>query len=159
MRRVKAKNSKIELAVRRSLWAKGVRYRLHDARFPGKPDIYIPRLRLAVFVNGCFWHGHSCPRGGLPRTNAAFWSRKISQNVQRDARAYAALTEAGIGYVVLWGCKMAASNKLVAAIGRRYRLDVRAELGKSMRKTSYGSARKIQKQATRASKKELRGGT
>jgi DNA mismatch endonuclease (patch repair protein) len=105
MARVKNKNTAPELAVRRLLWAQGVRYRLHRRDLPGTPDIYVPRLRLAIFVNGCFWHGHACPRGKLPSTNSKFWKSKIAKNRERDDRSRKALVERGITPLQLWTCQ------------------------------------------------------
>lgn len=94
--------SRRETAFRRALWHEGVRgYRLHD-NLPGRPDLAFPRLRLAVFVNGCFWH--LCPVCQLPRprANASFWQEKLTSNVERDARVLEALTTKGWEVVVVW---------------------------------------------------------
>lgn len=103
---VRFKDTQPELAVRKLLTRYGVRYRLHRKDLPGRPDIYLPRLRLAIFINGCFWHGHgNCPRATLPKTNTAFWSEKIRKNVERDARNAERLRTLGINPMYLWTCK------------------------------------------------------
>src|ERR1017187_4327774 len=85
-----------ELEVRRELFALGYRYRLHRRDLPGSPDIVLRKFGVAVFVHGCFWHGHDCPRGRLvPATNVDFWRNKLSMNAERDAKAQAALITLG----------------------------------------------------------------
>lgn len=93
MSRVKAKDTKPEMRLRRALWAKGLRYRKH-AKLPGKPDIVFPSRRLAVFIDGCFWH--ACPEhGSIPKTNKEFWKKKIYRTVERDQENVAALESLG----------------------------------------------------------------
>src|ERR1700681_1021111 len=104
MSRVRSRNTKPELRVRKLLTERGVRYRLHRKDLPGRLDVYVPRLRLALFINGCFWHGHDCRRGRRPATNVEFWDSKISRNVERDAATRLALSERGIEAYVLWTC-------------------------------------------------------
>jgi DNA mismatch endonuclease (patch repair protein) len=118
---VRVKNTEPELRVRNLLSAKGVRYRLHRRDLPGKPDLYIARLRLAVFVNGCFWHGHKdCPRAVLPKTNTTFWGEKIGNNVARDERTLSALRNLGIETLTLWTCDQARLEKACAGICRKW---------------------------------------
>lgn len=104
MAAVKGKDTKPEMYVRRCLFAKGFRFRLHPANLPGRPDIVLPRFRMAVLVNGCFWHGHSCPRGRRPSSNADFWNSKIDANIARDRRNVALLRDAGWRVMVIWEC-------------------------------------------------------
>jgi DNA mismatch endonuclease (patch repair protein) len=125
MGRVRSKDTGPELTLRRSLTALGVRYRLHRRDLPGTPDVYISRLRLAVFVNGCFWHGHACPRGRGARTNAAFWDAKIDGNRARDQRVVAALRTVGVDAVTLWQCEMMTFDVVAAEIASRYRAGTR----------------------------------
>ena len=107
MRAVRGRDTGPELRVRRALHAAGFRFRLQRADLPGRPDLVLPRHRLAVFVHGCFWHGHDCPRGRrAPKTNAAYWQAKIARNRARDAAAEAALTEAGWTPVIIWECAL-----------------------------------------------------
>ena len=84
MSRIRTRGTGMELLLRAALTAEGVRYRVNLRTLPGTPDVYVPRLTLAIFVNGCFWHGHPCPKGRRPTTNALFWESKISATVARD---------------------------------------------------------------------------
>ena len=114
MQGIRGKNTKPELEVRRRLHALGVRYRLHDASLPGSPDIVIRKLRVAVFVHGCFWHGHTgCPYFKLPATNSAFWKQKIEGNRDRYVRQIAALSEAGWRVATIWECGVRADPEPV----------------------------------------------
>jgi DNA mismatch endonuclease (patch repair protein) len=107
MRAVPAKNSSAELKVRKALTQLGARYRLHRRDLPGSPDIVLPGRRLAVFVHGCFWHGHHCRRGARPpKANAAYWTAKIARNQARDLAAQAALSAAGWRVEVVWECEL-----------------------------------------------------
>lgn len=121
MARVRSKNTKPELLVRKLLSAEGVRYRLHRADLPGRPDLYIGRLHLAVFINGCFWHGHHCARGQRPKTNARFWKKKIHTNIVRDKRAREALHDMGLSDERLWTCQEKTFPKRCRTIAERYR--------------------------------------
>ena len=105
MRKVPAKGSSAEMKVRKALTALGVRYRLHRRDLPGSPDIVMPGRRLALFVNGCFWHGHDCRRGDrAPVANATYWTAKIERNRARDARVQAELAALGWRAEVIWEC-------------------------------------------------------
>ncbi len=111
MRRVKGKDTAPELAVRRLLRGAGIGYRLSGAGLPGKPDVVMKGRRVALFVHGCFWHGHDCARGARqPKANADYWIAKISRNRDRDARNTAALTEQGWRVVTVWECTMKAPD-------------------------------------------------
>lgn len=119
MRSVKRKDTAPELVVRRYLHAAGIRYRLHVANLPGRPDIVVPRRRTVVFVHGCFWHGHDCAHGRIPaKTNASFWLEKITANRARDRRKRDALVELGWHVETIWECECAYPGKL-AALRRR----------------------------------------
>lgn len=109
MAKVRNKNTAPELAVRRKLHAAGLRFRIHRRDLPGKPDIVLPRYKLAVFVHGCLWHGHDCARGKMPASNAEFWSTKIGKNVARDKAARAALAASGWASVTIWQCDLTRS--------------------------------------------------
>jgi DNA mismatch endonuclease (patch repair protein) len=107
MRRVKGRDTGPELTVRRLLWDAGYRYRLHRKDLPGKPDIVLPGRRAAVFVHGCFWHGHDCARGARrPKANADYWKAKIARNVDRDARVQTELADAGWRPLTVWECEL-----------------------------------------------------
>ena len=107
MSAVHSKDTGTELVVRRFLWSRGIRYRIHPAHIPGKPDIAIPRCRLAIFVHGCFWHGHEgCPRGRLPKSRVEYWKAKIETNKSRDRLITAKLREEGWRQLVIWECHL-----------------------------------------------------
>ena len=107
MRAVKSRDTTPERAVRRSLRAAGIGYRLGGCGLPGRPDVVMQGRRVAVFVHGCFWHGHDCARGArLPRANADYWTAKIGRNRARDTAAGAALQAAGWRVVTVWECEI-----------------------------------------------------
>jgi DNA mismatch endonuclease (patch repair protein) len=106
MSRIRGKDTKPELLLRRGLHALGLRYRLHCKDLPGRPDIVFPRYRVAVLVHGCFWHGHDCPLFKLPATRREFWQAKIEGNRARDGRDLAALAAAGWSVLVVWECAL-----------------------------------------------------
>jgi len=103
---IRGKNTKPELVIRRGLHRRGYRYRLHCKDLPGKPDLCFPRRRAAVFVHGCFWHGHQCRLFKWPSTRPEFWREKIYRNVAVDERARMALTEMGWRVLIVWECAM-----------------------------------------------------
>lgn len=116
MRAVKGRDTSIELAVRSLLSHAGYRYRLHSKSLPGKPDIVFPGRRKAIFIHGCFWHGHTCARGArIPKTNRDYWTAKIDRNKRRDARVKKEIKRLGWGTLVLWECQL----KSEAALMRR----------------------------------------
>ncbi|HSV01789.1 MAG TPA: DNA mismatch endonuclease Vsr [Phenylobacterium sp.] len=107
MRRVKGRDTTPELKVRRALTALGARYRLHRKDLPGTPDIVLPGRRLALFVHGCFWHGHDCARGArVPKGNRDYWVAKVARNRARDAWSRSALDAAGWRVEVVWECEL-----------------------------------------------------
>ena len=107
MRQVKGRDTAPELKVRRALTGLGARYRLHRADMPGKPDIVMPGRRLAIFVHGCFWHGHDCAKGSrVPKANRDYWVGKVARNVARDASSRAALEARGWRVETIWECEM-----------------------------------------------------
>lgn len=107
MRRVRTRGTAPELAVRRLLHAKGYRFRLHPRELPGTPDIVLPRYRTAVFVHGCFWHGHeNCGAAKRPQSNVDFWNTKIDGNVARDRRIARQLRKDGWRVIVVWECEV-----------------------------------------------------
>jgi len=107
MRRVKGKDTSPELTVRKALTALGARYRLHRKDLPGKPDVVLPGRRLAIFVHGCFWHGHDCARGArVPKQNRDYWLGKVARNRARDAKSHEALTALGWRVETIWECDL-----------------------------------------------------
>lgn len=105
MSRIKSKNTKPELLVRRYLRSKKLRYRIHY-KLPGTPDIIFPSKKIALFIHGCFWHGHSCKNSHIPKTNIAFWKEKISKNKERDLKSINLLIKKGWKPLILWECSL-----------------------------------------------------
>lgn len=106
MSRIKGKNTKPEMIVRQGLHARGLRYRLHDRKLPGSPDLVFPRHGAVVFVHGCFWHAHGCALSKLPATRQEFWREKLAGNATRDRRAIEALQTGGWRVLVVWECSL-----------------------------------------------------
>jgi DNA mismatch endonuclease (patch repair protein) len=118
MRRVKGRDTTPELTVRRALTALGARYRLHRKDLPGSPDIVMPGRRLALFVHGCFWHGHDCARGSrVPKANRDYWVGKVERNRARDARTQAELAALGWRVETIWECDLKDAAALKARLG------------------------------------------
>ena len=114
MRAVKGKDTALELRVRRLVHSIGYRYRLHRRDLPGKPDLVFPARRKVIFVNGCFWHQHDCPRGSrTPKTNRGYWNRKLERTKNRDRTNLARLRDMGWDALVVWECE-ARDTDLVA---------------------------------------------
>lgn len=107
MSRIRGVNTKPEETVRKYLFANGFRYRKNDRRFPGTPDIVLPRYKTVIFVNGCFWHVHQgCKDFFWPKNNAEFWKDKLGKNTERDQRNYALLEQQGWRVVIVWECEL-----------------------------------------------------
>jgi DNA mismatch endonuclease, patch repair protein len=106
MSRVKGRDTTPELVVRRMLHALGYRYRLHRKDLPGKPDIVFGPRKKIVFIHGCFWHGHRCPKGRLPKSNAVFWREKIEANKARDRKHARKLRALGWQVLSVWQCHL-----------------------------------------------------
>jgi DNA mismatch endonuclease (patch repair protein) len=124
MQAVSGRDTAPELFVRKRLFSAGFRYRLHDKRLSGRPDIVLSRFKVVVFVNGCFWHGHSCPKGKRPATNEIFWNIKIDKNIARDRENYAALAASGWHVVVIWQCELEhATTNLIELLTERRRTE------------------------------------
>lgn len=111
MSAIRSTGTKPELYVRRKLHAAGFRFRLHRKDLDGCPDLVLPRFMTAVFVHGCFWHGHGCKRGHTPRSNTPYWSAKIGRNVSRDKRNRVTLEKAGWRVAVVWECGVAEQSE------------------------------------------------
>jgi DNA mismatch endonuclease (patch repair protein) len=107
MSRIKNKNTKPEILVRKFLFANGFRYRINDKKLPGKPDIVLPKYKTVIFVNGCFWHGHeSCKYFKLPATRTEWWKAKIDGNIKNDLKKHTQLVTLGFKVLVVWECKI-----------------------------------------------------
>ena len=119
MSRVKNRNTSAERFVRKAVWAAGFRYRINVRELPGAPDLVFRRYRTAVFVQGCFWHSHNCPKGQRrPTTNREFWNRKLDGNVARDTANHARLRELGWCVFLIWECRLRqGTDSLLAHLG------------------------------------------
>ena len=121
MARVRGKNTKPELLVRRALHLAGLRFRLHARELPGRPDIVFRRKRIAIFVHGCFWHRHDdpdCKLARLPKSRQEFWGPKLAANADRDRRDVALLNEAGWTVETVWECQLKGKDPLAAGVSR-----------------------------------------
>jgi len=103
---IRARDTKIEVAVRKALFARGYRYRTDVRSLPGRPDIVLPRWRTVILVHGCFWHGHDCGLCRIPATRTDFWKAKLEGNANRDRRNEAALKDAGWRIAIVWECAL-----------------------------------------------------
>src|SRR5208337_3804220 len=113
MRQIRSKNSGPEIVLRSLAHRMGYRFRLHRKDLPGKPDLVFPGMRKAIFVHGCFWHGHDCARGArVPKGNRAYWTKKIGRNKERDRATLAALKGSGWKVAVLWECQLRDQSRL-----------------------------------------------
>lgn len=136
MRKVRGKDTKPEIAVRKMLFAAGYRFRLHRRDLPGSPDIVLPGRRKIVFVHGCFWHAHRCRYGRTPKTRKDFWEAKRAANVRRDGNVKRALRRLGWKVVVIWECQLRGDNRLVMR-------QLATFLGRSMNATSFDKTRDL----------------
>ena len=103
---IRGKDTKPEMLIRKGLFRRGFRFRLHSKQLPGKPDLVFPRYHAVIFVHGCFWHRHYCRLFKWPKSNTKFWHEKITSNVQRDQRCYQKLSETGWRILIVWECAM-----------------------------------------------------
>lgn len=112
MSRVKGKDTKPEEIVRRYLFLHGFRYRKNDKRYPGKPDIVLPKYKTMIFVNGCFWHQHpGCKAAALPESNHDYWEKKLHKNVTRDKKEIQELKHMGWRVIIIWECEISREDK------------------------------------------------
>ncbi|NTE80181.1 DNA mismatch endonuclease Vsr [Agrobacterium tumefaciens] len=117
MSRVRSKDTKPEMIVRRLLHAMGYRYRLHGKNLPGKPDLVFAGRKKVVFVHGCYWHGHDCRRGArVPARHQEYWIAKVARNKERDARNASSLEQAGWDVLTLWECELKDRDAMAAKL-------------------------------------------
>lgn len=117
MSKVKQKDTGPEMLVRRALWSRGLRYRLHAKSLPGTPDIVFPGARVVVFVHGCYWHRHTaCRLATMPKSNQEFWSTKFARNIERDESVVARLTSGGWRCGVVWQCEAENAKLLIEKV-------------------------------------------
>jgi DNA mismatch endonuclease, patch repair protein len=112
MRRIRAQDTKPEVLIRRGLHARGLRFRLHDSKLPGRPDLVLTKHMAVVFVHGCFWHAHGCPLSKIPETRREFWEAKLQANATRDSAAISALRAGGWRVLVVWECALRGPDRL-----------------------------------------------
>lgn len=110
MSKVKNKNTKPEVIIRKLLYSLGYRYRLNKKGLPGSPDIVFVSKKKAIFVHGCLWHGHNCKRAKLPDANREEWRSKIIVNIERDNQAFNRLIDMGWSYLIIWQCEIKKKN-------------------------------------------------
>jgi DNA mismatch endonuclease (patch repair protein) len=118
MSRIRSKDTKPELIVRKAIWNAGFRYRLHKRDLPGKPDLVFASIRTVVFVHGCYWHAHSCQKGRIPKQNGNFWRQKFDTNRLRDRRLAQRLRRQGWSVLTIWECSLSSAAKRGKAIDR-----------------------------------------
>ena len=119
MSQVHSQHTKPELLVRSLVHRLGYRFRLHRKDLPGAPDLVFPARRKVIFVHGCFWHGHTCPRGArLPKANAHYWREKIARNRKRDQQHRRNLRQLGWSVLVLWECQLRNQQQIAARLTR-----------------------------------------
>ena len=123
MSKISGKETKPEIIVRKYLFSKGFRFRKNDKRLPGKPDIVLSKYRTVIFVHGCFWHGHDCKAGKLPKTRKDFWNKKISDNRKRDFRNIMEMQEQGWHVIIVWECDLKNKSKFESRM-RRLQIEI-----------------------------------
>ena len=106
MSRIRSKNTKPEMIVRKKLHSLGYRYRLHKKELPGKPDIFLKKFNLAIFVNGCFWHQHGCKKTSKPKSNKNYWTEKLKKKVITDKKNKKTLLNMGFNVLTMWECEI-----------------------------------------------------
>lgn len=122
MSKIRNRNTKPEIAVRKILTSLGLRYRLHVNTLPGKPDIVIPSKKTAVFINGCFWHQHkNCRRKSMPKTNTEYWEPKLSGNVAKQREEIKDIKKLGFKPLVIWECQTADTEYLSKKLERLFK--------------------------------------
>lgn len=106
MSHIKAKDTSIEVSVRSYLHKKGYRFRVNDRRYPGKPDIVMPKYKTIIFIHGCFWHRHGCKNSSTPKSNKEYWESKLTKNVERDNSNALQLKKMGWHVIIIWECEL-----------------------------------------------------
>lgn len=120
MSKIRSKNTKIEMLVRKWLFAFGYRYRINDKRYPGTPDIVLPKYKTVIFINGCFWHQHTgCKISHMPKSNTAYWFNKLNKNLERDEAKLKCLEEMGWDVIIIWECELSSNpeERLIRLLG------------------------------------------
>lgn len=120
MSKIRSKNTKPEMTMRKALFAKGLRYRINYKKLPGKPDIVFPKYKTAIFVHGCFWHGHDvgCIDSHIPKTNTDYWTEKITKNKERDKNNVIQILSMGWKVMTIWDCEIQQKDNIEVLIQR-----------------------------------------
>ncbi len=119
MSKIRSKDTKPEITLRKAFFAKGFRYRINDKKLPGKPDIVFPKYKTIIFVHGCFWHDHKgCKRAHLPKSNTNYWENKIRRNKERDAENQELLSALGWKICIVWECETNKKEKLKSVVDK-----------------------------------------
>jgi len=122
MSAVRGKNTRPEMLVRSAAHRLGLRFRLHAADLPGRPDLVFRKIRTAIFVNGCFWHRHhGCRKASMPKSNRRFWANKFRENVRRDKANYAKLEALGWRVIIVWQCEVRTLDEASGVIKNRFK--------------------------------------
>lgn len=106
MSHIRSENTKPEVIVRSFLHRNGFRFRKNDKRYPGKPDILLPKYKTAIYINGCFWHMHNCENFVCPKSNTDYWSNKLKNNKNRDKKYYKQMKKSGWNVIIIWECQI-----------------------------------------------------
>ena len=163
MSRIQSNDTKPEMVLRFSLWSLGFRYRIHDKKLPGKPDIVLPKYRTIIFVNGCFWHSHqNCQYSHIPKSNIEYWKTKIMRNQQRDQDTWRQLEAKGWSVLIVWECELKKDRlqetveATAAAIRRNGEILRSAQEDRKKARALYQEERRLQKEREQALTEELR---
>ena len=136
MRAVRGKNTGPEMTVRSAAHRLGLRFRLHDANLPGRPDMVLPKWKTVIFINGCFWHRHeNCKKATMPKSNVDFWQAKFEANLARDECNYRSLSELGWRAIVVWQCEARSREEATKLLSDHF-------FGRQRRKSPTKSPRK-----------------
>lgn len=162
MAAIHSSSTKPELKLRHALWHLGFRYRVNYKRLPGSPDIVLPKYRTAIFVHGCFWHGHKgCPNYTVPKTNTNFWSAKIARNRERDQETWSQLEAKGWFVIIVWECELKKQRLQETIVATASAIKKNGEIlrcyndYKRRAQEEYRQAQREQKARESALKKEL----
>ena len=159
MSRIRGKNTKPEILVRKGLHARGLRFRLHNKKLPGSPDIVLPKYGVAIMVNGCFWHGHKgCRYATKPKTNIEFWETKIARNRRRDEVTTAHLEALGWTVITVWECELRNSSQLddrLDALAEEIRYAGEVKRIRDINKRQSGAAARREREALLRRQAEL----
>jgi len=118
MSRIRGKDTKPELIVRKLVWSMGYRYRLYDKSLPGTPDLVFKGRKKVIFVHGCFWHSHGCNKGHMPKSNLSYWRPKLQETIERDKRSLEKLNSRGWDALTIWQCELQSMQKLSRRVSK-----------------------------------------